>query len=67
MNLCLVRVGGWILKLKIYEQTIVDYYKGASVYKTKMGALMSLITIGLGLALAGGKISQMVNRKNAKI
>ena len=42
--------------LDIYGQPIGVNYKGESTYKTKVGALMSLITIGLGLALAGSKI-----------
>ncbi len=42
--------------LDIYGHPITVNYKGESSYKTKLGALMSLITIGLGLALGGKKI-----------
>ncbi len=53
--------------LDIYGRPIGVNYKGESTYKTKVGALMSLITIGLGLALAGSKIQQMVDKDNSKI
>jgi hypothetical protein len=53
--------------LDIYGQPIGVNYKGESSYKTKVGALMSLITIVLGLALAVSKTMQMVTRENAKI
>ena len=53
--------------LDIYGQPIGVNYKGESTYKTKVGALMSLITIGLGLALAGSKIQQMVYKDNSNI
>ena len=53
--------------LDIYGQPIGVNYKGESSYKTKVGALMSIITFGLGLALAVSKIIQMANRDNATI
>jgi hypothetical protein len=53
--------------LDIYGQPIGVNYKGESTYKTKVGALMSLITFGLGLALAGSKIQQMVDKDNSNI
>jgi hypothetical protein len=34
----------------IYGHPITVNYEGESSYKTKLGALMSLLTIGLGLA-----------------
>ena len=42
--------------LDIYGQPVGVNYKGESSYKTKVGALMSLLTITLGLALVGIKI-----------
>ena len=51
--------------LDIYGQPIGVNYKGESSYKTKVGALMSLLTITLGLALAGIKIKLMATRDNA--
>jgi hypothetical protein len=53
--------------LDIYGQPIVVNYKGASAYNTIGGALVSLFTIGLGLALAGSKINQMATRTNSTV
>ena len=53
--------------LDIYGQPIGVNYKGASAYKTKVGAMVSIFTIGLGLALAINKIIQMANKENANI
>ena len=53
--------------LDIYGHPITVNYKGESSYKTKLGALMSLLTIGLGLALGGRKIQSIVTRENSYI
>ena len=53
--------------LDIYGQPIRVNYKGESSYKTKVGALMSLLTITLGLALVGIKIKLMAIKDNANI
>ena len=53
--------------LDFYGKPIGVNYKGQSSYKTKVGALMSLLTIALGLGLAGSKIKQMSIRDNANI
>jgi hypothetical protein len=53
--------------LDIYGQPIVVNYKGESSYKTKIGALISLITIGFGLAYAVITIMQMATRENTNV
>ena len=53
--------------LDIYGQPIGVNYKGASAYKTKVGATVSIFTIGLGLALAGSKLNQMATRENSTV
>ena len=53
--------------LDIYGQPVGVNYKGESSYKTKVGALMSLLTITLGLALTGSKIKLMAIKDNANI
>jgi len=53
--------------LDIYGEPIGVNYKGASKYNTKGGALISLFTFGLGLALAGSKIYQMATRANSTV
>ena len=53
--------------LDIYGHPITVNYKGESFYNTKLGALMSLLTIGLGLALGWSKIQSMVSRDNSHI
>ena len=40
----------------IYGEPIGVNYRGQSSYKTKVGTLMSLLTIGLGLAFLAVKI-----------
>jgi hypothetical protein len=53
--------------LDIYGQPIGVNYKGESSYKTKVGALMSLFTFVLGIALAGSKIKLMATKDNPNI
>jgi len=53
--------------LDIYGQPIGVNYKGQASYKTKVGALLSLITFGLGLALTGTKIKEMINKDNSNV
>ena len=53
--------------LDIYGQPIGVNYKGQASYKTKVGALLSLITFGIGLALTVIKIKQMVNKDNSNV
>jgi hypothetical protein len=53
--------------LDIYGQPIGVNYKGQTSYKTKVGALLSLITMGVGLALTGIKIKQMVEKDNSNV
>lgn len=53
--------------LDIYGVPIGVNYKGESTYKTKVGALMSLFTVGLTLALAVSKVMMMVARENVSI
>ncbi len=60
-------IGKIVNALDIYGQPIGVNYKGASAYNTKGGALVSLFTIGLGLALAGSKINQMATRTNSTV
>jgi hypothetical protein len=60
-------IGKIVNAFDIYGQPIGVNFKGESSYKTKVGALMSLLTFGLGLALAGSKIMQMAAKDNANI
>jgi len=53
--------------LDIYGHPIGVNYKGQASYKTKVGAILSLITFGLGLALIGIKIKQMVIKDNSNV
>ena len=53
--------------LDIYGQPIGVNYKGQASYKTKVGALLSLITIWLGLGLTGIKIKQIVLKDDSNV
>lgn len=51
----------------IYGEPIQLNYRGESTYKTKIGFIATLATIGLMAGFGYSKVAQLVNRTNPSI
>ncbi len=61
------KFGAGLLKFDIYGLPISLNFKGSSAYQTKLGGLLSLLTICFIASFAGVKCMDMVTRNNPSI
>ena len=57
----------FVNSVDIYGEPVQLNYRGQSTYKTKIGSLATLATVGLMLAFTYSKAVQLITRSNPSI